>query len=153
KQVEQALLAEERRFAETLAQGMQILDEVIGATRGKVIPGDIVFKLYDTFGFPVDLTADIARERGLSLDTEGFEREMNVQRERARAASQFGADYGRVELEADTEFTGYEQLAGKAEVVALFVDGKPIERMETGSAGMVALDRTPFYAESGGQVG
>ncbi len=152
-QVERVLLAEERRFAETLAQGMGILEKAIESLDGDRIPGETVFKLYDTFGFPLDLTADIARERGLRIDRSGFERAMDAQRERGRAASHFGSDYGRVELDATTDFTGYERLAGDAKVVALFRDGARVDVLEAGDTGMVALDRTPFYAEAGGQVG
>ena len=153
KQVEKALLAEEKRFAETLAQGMGILDEVIADMDGTEIPGSTVFKLYDTFGFPIDLTADIARERGLTLDTEGFEREMNAQRERARAASQFGADYGRIDVDAHTEFTGYDTLDAQGKVIALFRAGQEVDALDVGEEGVVVLNTTPFYAESGGQVG
>ncbi len=153
KQVEKALLLEEQRFAETLAQGMGILDEVIAGMDDSEIPGSTVFKLYDTFGFPLDLTADIARERGLTIDADGFEREMNAQRERARAASQFGAEYGRVDLDAHTRFTGYDALDSQAEVIALFRNGQAVDALEVGDDGIVVLDTTPFYAESGGQVG
>ena len=151
--VEQALLGEELRFAETLSQGMAILDSVIGELRGTEIPGETVFKLYDTYGFPVDLTADIARERGLTLDETGFERAMDAQRERGRAASQFAGDYARIELDDPTDFTGYEQHVGDAHIVALFRDGTRVDALAEGEHGMVALDRSPFYAESGGPVG
>ncbi len=151
--VEQALLAEERRFAETLNQGMAILDSVIASMEHAEIPGETVFKLYDTYGFPVDLTADIARERGLSLDESGFERAMDAQRERGRAASQFAGDYSRIELEDPTDFTGYEHHESDARIVALFKDGERVDALKVGEQGMVALDNSPFYAESGGQVG
>jgi alanyl-tRNA synthetase len=152
--VEQALKREEERFAETLEQGLRILDEKTAALTSPVIPGELVFLLYDTYGFPTDLTLDIARERRLQVDMTGFEREMEKQRERARAASQFAADYAeRLEIAARTEFTGYEHLVGESSVVALMVDGEPRERMEAGQEGAVVLERTPFYAEAGGQVG
>ncbi len=152
--VEQALKREEERFAETLEQGLRILDEKTAALTSPVIPGELVFLLYDTYGFPTDLTLDIARERRLQVDMAGFEREMEKQRERARAASQFAADYAeRLEIAARTEFTGYEHVVGESSVVALMVDGEPRERMEAGQEGAVVLERTPFYAEAGGQVG
>ncbi len=154
EQVERILRLEEERFAETLDQGMKILEEAIAGLDGDTIPGDLVFKLYDTYGFPADLTADIARERNLVVDEVGFEREMAAQRERARSASQFGEGYpGRVEVEAESEFSGYQRLDDEAEVVALFVDGEPVDAIEAGQEAMVILSRTPFYAESGGQVG
>ncbi|HEC16967.1 MAG TPA: alanine--tRNA ligase [Sedimenticola sp.] len=152
--VERTLRQEEVRFAETLDHGMALLEEAIAGLEGDTIPGETVFKLYDTYGFPVDLTADIARERGLSIDMAGFEREMEAQRARARAASQFGADQSvQMALEGETDFTGYERLEDEATVIALYRDGEPVDALEKGEEGMVILDRTPFYAESGGQVG
>lgn len=152
--VERVLKLEEERFAETIEQGMRILDAAIADMQSRVIPGDVVFKLYDTFGFPTDLTADIARERELEIDREGFEREMEAQRERARAASQFGVEQAAdVDIEGETDFTGYERLSDDATVVALFADGESTDVLGPGQAGLVVLDRTPFYAESGGQVG
>jgi alanyl-tRNA synthetase len=152
--VERILKLEEERFAETLEQGMRILEEDLAAMQGSVIAGETVFKLYDTYGFPMDLTADIARERGLTIDHEGFEQAMDVQRARARAASQFGSDYsGDLQIEGETTFTGYEHLADESRVTALFHEGTAVERLETGQAGIVILEQTPFYAESGGQVG
>ena len=152
--VERMLQLEEERFAETLEQGMRILEDDLAGMQGTVIPGDTVFKLYDTYGFPMDLTADIARERGLSIDTEGFERDMDAQRSRARAASQFGADYsGTLQIEGTTTFTGYDHLVDTTRIVALYHEGAPVEQLEPGQAGMVVLEQTPFYAESGGQVG
>jgi alanyl-tRNA synthetase len=152
--VEQVILQEEERFGETLDQGMRILEEAVAGLTGNVIPGETVFKLYDTYGFPVDLTADIARERGLSVDMAGFEREMSAQRERARAASQFGTDYhAGIDVAEETEFTGYERVKDEGRVVALFRGGEAVERLAAGEEGTVVLDRTPFYAESGGQVG
>ncbi len=153
-QVEKILRLEEERFAETLDQGMKILEEDLTGLKGKQIPGEIVFKLYDTYGFPADLTADIARERGLTVDEPGFEKEMQAQRERARSASHFGAAYpGKVEIEAECEFTGYERLVDEAEVIALFAGEQAVESLAAGQEGMVILSQTPFYAESGGQVG
>ncbi|ANO53256.1 alanine--tRNA ligase [Woeseia oceani] len=152
--VEKVLRKEEERFAETLDQGMEILENAIADLQGKEIPGDVVFKLYDTYGFPVDLTADIARERDLTVDTEGFESEMDAQRDRARAASKFAAgDSGNVRTEVESAFSGYDGLADNGKVIALFLDSQPVEMLKEGQAGIVVLDNTPFYAESGGQVG
>jgi alanyl-tRNA synthetase len=148
------LKQEEERFAETLSTGMALLETEIAGLAGKTIPGATVFKLYDTYGFPVDLTADVARERGLSLDTPGFEAAMEAQRERARAASRFGVDLrGGISLDARTDFCGYDALEGVGTVTALFKDGAPVQKLGHGEAGQVVLDTTPFYAESGGQVG
>ncbi|RLJ22017.1 alanine--tRNA ligase [bacterium endosymbiont of Escarpia laminata] len=153
-QVKRVLKQEEERFAETLEQGMKILEEVIAGLDSTVIPGETVFKLYDTYGFPADLTADIARERDLTLDMDGFSREMEAQRERARAASQFGVNQEfSLSLDAETLFTGYGQLEGEGSVVALVREGESVESLAQGESGMVILDQTPFYAESGGQVG
>ncbi|BCO30040.1 alanine--tRNA ligase [Thiohalobacter sp. COW1] len=153
-QVERALKQEEERFAETLDQGMKILEADIAELAGNEIPGETVFKLYDTYGFPVDLTADIARERELTLDMAGFEREMAAQRERARAASQFGADYSSdIDVRCSSEFTGYEHLIDRGRISALFRGAEPVEVLHAGESGIVILDNTPFYAESGGQVG
>jgi alanyl-tRNA synthetase len=153
-QVERLLKQEEERFAETITHGLAILDEAIKSLSGKVIPGSTVFKLYDTYGFPVDLTADIAREHNLSLDMEGFEKEMAEQRERARTASQFGADYhAELQLEGKTEFSGYDKVQDGAKVVSLYREGSEVQQLNEGDKGLVVLERTPFYAESGGQVG
>jgi alanyl-tRNA synthetase len=153
-QVERVLCLEEERFEETLEQGLRILEQDIERLAGTIIPGQAVFRLYDTYGFPVDLTNDIARERGLTLDMDGFEREMAAQRERARAASQFGVAYpGRLEVEGTTEFTGYEQLIDEGTVLALQRGEEPAQVLRAGDEGLVVLDRTPFYAESGGQIG
>lgn len=153
-QVERVLKQEEERFAETLDHGMSILEEAIAKLDGKVIPGETVFRLYDTYGFPVDLTADIARERNLSLDMAGFEREMAAQRERARAASNFGAATADgLTIESQTTFTGYEHLQDRGKVLALFREGAAVQKLAVGDEGLLVLDRTPFYAESGGQVG
>ena len=153
-QVERVLEQEEVRFAETLDHGMKILEEAIAGLQADVIPGDTVFKLYDTYGFPVDLTADIAREHSLSLDMPGFETEMEAQRARARAASSFEAlNASGLEVEGSSEFTGYENLTDKAAIAALYKGGEVVEVLRDGEEGIVLLDRTPFYAESGGQVG
>ena len=153
-QVERVLKQEEERFAETLDHGMALLEDAIAGLEGDVIPGETVFKLYDTYGFPVDLTADIARERGLNLDMAGFERAMAAQRERARAASHFGAAAGEgLSVDAQTEFTGYDHLRGEGRIVALYREGEPAGQLAAGEEGLVVLDRTPFYAESGGQAG
>ncbi|MES9954422.1 MAG: alanine--tRNA ligase [Candidatus Thiodiazotropha sp. 6PLUC2] len=153
-QVEKVLRLEEERFAQTLEQGMKILEETISTLDGKVIPGETVFKLYDTYGFPRDLTADVAREHDLSIDQAGFDEAMAEQRKRAQAASQFAAGEAiDLSLDQQTAFTGYDQLEEKAEVVALFQDGESVEELKQGENGMVFLNHTPFYAESGGQVG
>ena len=152
--VERVLKLEEERFAETLDQGMKILEEGIANLSGKVIPGDMVFKLYDTYGFPVDLTNDIARERGLSIDIDGYEDEMDAQKQRARASSQFGADYhDTISVDAVTRFTGYDHLIDRSKVLAIFAEGKPVQQIDAGQEAIVVLEHTPFYAESGGQVG
>ncbi|WP_295544081.1 alanine--tRNA ligase [uncultured Thiohalocapsa sp.] len=152
--VEQVLRAEEERFADTLDQGLKIFEDIVADLPGQVLPGEAVFRLYDTYGFPADLTADIARERGLTLDLSGFEREMAKQKERARAASQFGgASALTIELEGETDFTGYEDIVDQGTVVALYRDGEACDRLAPGEAGLVVLDVTPFYAEAGGQVG
>jgi alanyl-tRNA synthetase len=154
KHAERVLQQEEVRFAETLASGMALLEAAIAKLQGNVIDGAIVFKLYDTFGFPADLTADIARERGLHVDEAGFESLMESQRERARAASRFGAELKQgTSVSARTVFQGYEGLDGEGQVIALLKDGAPVDVLRTGDAGEVVLDRTPFYAEAGGQVG
>ncbi|MDQ7015921.1 MAG: alanine--tRNA ligase, partial [Gammaproteobacteria bacterium] len=153
-QVERVLRAEEERFNETLEQGMKILDAALLDLDGSQIPGAVLFKLYDTYGFPLDLTADIARERGLSIDQAGFEAEMEAQRQRARAASQFGANLsGRIQNESSTVFEGYDHLAHSATVVALYCKDQPVEQVSAEQEAVVILDQTPFYAESGGQVG
>ncbi|NBC11773.1 MAG: alanine--tRNA ligase [Gammaproteobacteria bacterium] len=152
--VEQVLRTEEERFADTLDQGLKIFEEIVADLDGEVLPGEAVFRLYDTYGFPADLTADIARERGLTVDLSGFEREMAKQKERARAASQFGgASELTIELEGETDFTGYEDIVDEGTVVALYRDGEECERLAPGESGLVVLDVTPFYAEAGGQVG
>ncbi len=149
------LKQEEERFAETLANGMQLLDNAFAAIKaGKTVDGETVFKLYDTYGFPVDLTNDIARERGFAIDIAGFETAMEAQRERARAASKFGVDLsGGIKIEGKTSFLGYEGVSDVGQVVALLKNGATVQSLNAGDEGEVILDRTPFYAESGGQVG
>ena len=152
--VEKALHQEEERFAETLEKGLVILEQAIKEMKGNVIPGEVVFKLYDTYGFPADLTNDIARERNLMLDMDGFEKSMEGQRERARAASTFGGHYeGTLEIEGETDFTGYEHLEGQSKIKAIYVDGVEVNQIEKNQTAMLVLEQTPFYAESGGQVG
>jgi alanyl-tRNA synthetase len=160
--IEEVLKAEEERFAKTLANGMVLVERIIedlggsqdaGAGQAQ-IPGKLVFDLYSTYGFPVDLTADIARERGFGIDQAGFEAAMEEERKRAREASKFGVDLrGGMSLESRTLFQGYEGLDSEGQVVALLKDGAPVEKLGTGEQGEVVLDRTPFYAEAGGQVG
>lgn len=153
-QVKRALQQEEERFAETLSQGMKILDEVIANLSGKVIPGDTVFKLYDTYGFPVDLTADYALKYQLSIDTAGYEKAMAEQKARARAAGQFSMDMSQgLDFTHSCEFTGYTELLNTARIIGLLKDNKAVDKLSAGDSGMVILDKTPFYGESGGQAG
>ena len=156
--IEKTLLSEEERFANTLGQGMAILESAINELTEKKIPGEVVFKLYDTFGFPADLTADVARERGLEIDEEGFEKLMTAQRQRGRAASRFDSTLEqRIDIEGNVEFLGYERLTAASEIVGLYRqnddDTDEVEVLKAGETGVVILNRTPFYAESGGQVG
>ena len=157
--VKKVLEKEGERFAETLDQGMIILESAIADLDGKQIPGDVVFKLYDTYGFPLDLTADIARERGLTIDERGFETAMSTQRDRARAASKFGSTLKltghapTVKIDMKTEFLGYEGIAGVSEIHSLYRDGAAVDSLSEGEEGAVILLSTPFYAESGGQIG
>ena len=152
--IERVLKAEEEQFSKTLEQGLKILELDLAELKGTVVPGDVVFKLYDTYGFPMDLTADIARERNLTVDEAGFEREMEAQRVRARSASSFGLDYNTlVKVDVPTEFIGYNATQASAKVVALYKDGQSVASLSEGDEGVVILDQTPFYAESGGQVG
>jgi alanyl-tRNA synthetase len=152
--VERVLKQEEERFAETLANGMILLEGATRNLKGDVIDGATVFKLYDTYGFPADLTADIARERGLSIDQVGFDMAMEEQRKRSQDASKFGVDLrGAATIDSRTLFQGYEGLEAKGRVVALLKAGAPVDSLSAGEQGEVILDRTPFYAESGGQVG
>ena len=153
-QIEKVLLTEEEQFAKTLDQGMRILEQDLADLSGKQVPGETIFKLYDTYGFPVDLTGDIARERGLTLDEAGFEKAMEAQRQRARAASNFKMDLAEgVDIQGETTFTGYEQLASDCEVTALLKDGELVDVLNEGEKGAVVLATTPFYGESGGQAG
>ena len=152
--IERVLKAEEEQFAKTLEQGLKILEQDLAELKGSVVPGDVVFKLYDTYGFPMDLTGDIARERELTLDEAGFEREMNAQRERARSASSFGMDYNSlIKVDVPTVFLGYDANHGNGKVIALYKDGVAVDVLKEGEEGVVILDQTPFYGESGGQVG
>ncbi len=152
--IEGVLAKEEDAFAKTLDKGMQILEADIADIANKTISGETVFKLYDTYGFPQDLTADIAREKGLEIDWDGFEKAMEAQRERARASSNFGVDYNdSLTLEEKSEFTGYDYLSQQVKVVKLLKDSEPVDSLKEGEKGIVVLEKTPFYAESGGQVG
>ena len=149
-----ALASEEEQFARTLDKGMDILEQALASLDGNQIPGDVVFRLYDTFGFPVDLTNDIARERGLELDIEGYEAEMQAQRKRSQEGGSFQVDYNNViNLAGETEFLGYGDVESTAKVRGLFVEGDAQTAISTGESAVVILDRTPFYGESGGQVG
>ncbi|MEC9387092.1 MAG: alanine--tRNA ligase, partial [Pseudomonadota bacterium] len=154
KQIEKVLLQEEEQFAKTLDKGLRLLEQDIAELKGTEIPGETVFTLYDTYGFPVDLTNDIARERGLTLDYEGYEKAMEAQRDRARAASKFGIDYNAagITIEGKTEFTGYDHVDGHERIRTVLVNGEE-RNAEAGDECVVVLERTPFYAESGGQVG
>ena len=153
-QATRVLLQEEERFAETLTTGMSLLTAAIDGLKGKVLDGETVFRLYDTYGFPADLTADVARERGYTIDSAGFEAAMEAQRERARAASRFGVDLrAGTQLDLQTAFCGYSALEGEAKIVALLRGGERVDELRAGEAGEVILESTPFYAESGGQVG
>jgi alanyl-tRNA synthetase len=150
----QVLAQEENRFAETLTTGMALLDAEAAKLTSAVIPGETVFRLYDTYGFPLDLTADVARERGLTIDQAGFDAAMAAQRGRARAASKFGSEVrGSVKLSGRTDFSGYDRLADEGVVTALIFDGAVVDALRPGQEGQVVLDHTPFYAESGGQIG
>ncbi|WLS79867.1 alanine--tRNA ligase [Erwinia pyri] len=152
--VEQILKTEEEQFAKTLERGLALLDEELEKLQGDTLDGETVFRLYDTFGFPADLTADVCRERNLKIDEAGFEKAMEQQRQRAREASGFGADYSSViSIDAASAFKGYDQLALNAAVTAIFVEGKPATEISAGQEGVIVLDETPFYGESGGQVG
>ena len=152
--IEKVLQHEEEQFAGTLDQGMKLLERALQGLMNNTIPGEVLFRLYDTYGFPPDLTGDIARERGFSLDYVGFEALMEQQRQQSQAASQFGANYeAELEIAGETEFTGYEQISDEGTVTALVQQGALVQKLPLGSEGAVILDRTPFYAESGGQVG
>ncbi|EOX8513783.1 alanine--tRNA ligase [Salmonella enterica] len=153
-QVEQVLKTEEEQFARTLERGLALLDEELAKLQGDTLDGETAFRLYDTYGFPVDLTADVCRERNIKVDEAGFEAAMEEQRRRAREASGFGADYNAmIRVDSASEFKGYDHLELNGNVTALFVDGKAVEAINAGQEAVVVLDQTPFYAESGGQVG
>lgn len=152
--IEKVLRVEEEQFSKTLARGMAILNDTLETLEGDTVPGDVVFKLYDTYGFPTDLTNDVAREHDLKIDEEGFEAAMQAQRARAQQASNFGADYNsKLAVDHTTSFTGYTDVEGQANVVELIADNAFVEKLEDGQEGVVVLDSTPFYAESGGQAG
>ncbi|ABX20099.1 hypothetical protein SARI_00146 [Salmonella enterica subsp. arizonae serovar 62:z4,z23:-] len=153
-QVEQVLKTEEEQFARTLERGLALLDEELAKLQGDTLDGETAFRLYDTYGFPVDLTADVCRERDIKVDEAGFETAMEEQRRRAREASGFGADYNAmIRVDSASEFKGYDHLELNGKVTALFVNGKAVEAINAGQEAVVVLDQTPFYAESGGQVG
>ncbi|WP_417664876.1 alanine--tRNA ligase [Pseudidiomarina sp.] len=154
KVIEQALQREEEQFGKTLERGLNILNEALTELDGTVLPGELVFKLYDTFGFPMDLTADMAREKGLTIDETGFNEAMEAQRQRAQQASNFGVDYNeRLKSNQKSEFLGYSDVTGESEIVELFANGEAVSELPAESKGIVVLTRTPFYAESGGQIG
>ena len=153
-QVEQVLKTEEEQFARTLARGLALLDEELSKLKGDTLDGETAFRLYDTYGFPVDLTADVCRERNIKVDEAGFEAAMEEQRRRARESSGFGADYNAmIRVDGASEFKGYDHLELNGKVTALFIDGKAVDSVSAGQEAVVILDQTPFYAESGGQVG
>lgn len=153
-QVEQILKSEEEQFAKTLERGLALLDEELAKLQGDTLDGETVFRLYDTFGFPADLTADVCRERNLKIDEAGFEQAMEQQRQRARQASGFGTDYSNViQIDRASAFKGYDNLALDAEIAAIFINGEPVNEISAGQEGVIVLDETPFYGESGGQVG
>ncbi|ERF77425.1 alanine--tRNA ligase [Gallibacterium anatis] len=152
--IEKLLRLEEEQFARTLERGLALLDSELAALKGDVLSGEVAFKLYDTYGFPLDLTADVCRERNISIDEEGFNREMEAQRERAQAASQFGIDYNNlIRVDGTTAFEGYHAVESLAKVNAIFIDGKEVDQVKAGQSAVIILENTPFYAESGGQVG
>ncbi|MGR5153863.1 alanine--tRNA ligase [Photobacterium swingsii] len=152
--VEKVLKIEEDNFGRTLDRGLAILSEALESLDGKVLDGETVFKLYDTYGFPADLTNDVARERGYSIDEDGFNEAMEAQRQRAREAGSFGVDYNNaIKVDASTEFCGYTATQGEGEVVALYRDGEAVDSVNAGDEALIVLDNTPFYAESGGQCG
>ncbi|XOD90949.1 alanine--tRNA ligase [Klebsiella variicola] len=153
-QVEQVLKTEEEQFARTLERGLALLDEELSKLKGDTLDGETAFRLYDTYGFPVDLTADVCRERNIKVDEAGFEAAMEEQRRRARESSGFGADYNAmIRVDGASEFKGYDHLELNGKVTALFIDGKAVDSVSAGQEAVVILDQTPFYAESGGQVG
>ncbi|QLB16402.1 alanine--tRNA ligase [Mannheimia varigena] len=152
--IQKTLKAEEEQFARTLERGLNLLEDALAKVENKILSGDVAFKLYDTYGFPFDLTADVCREREIIIDEAGFEAEMKAQRERAKAGSSFGADYNNIiKVEGQTKFVGYDVTAHNAKVVGLFCNGVAVEQIESGDNAVVILDQTPFYAEMGGQIG
>lgn len=152
--IENALIKEEEQFAKTLEQGLKVLEGELTQLKGNLIPGEVVFKLYDTYGFPADLTADIARERDLTIDESGFETEMAAQRQRARDAGKFKVDYNNiVKVDTPTQFEGYQATQGQGKILAIYKDGQQVDEVQEGDEALIVLDNTPFYAESGGQVG
>ena len=152
--IEAQLIKEEEQFAKTLEQGLKLLEGELAQLKGNVIPGETVFKLYDTYGFPTDLTADIARERDLTIDEAGFEVEMAAQRQRARDAGKFAVDYNSiVKVEGETQFDGYDATQGQGQIVAIYKDGVQVDEIYEGDEALIVLNQTPFYAESGGQIG
>ncbi|WP_427927754.1 alanine--tRNA ligase [Acinetobacter guillouiae] len=152
--IEAALIREEELFAKTLEQGLKLLEGELANLKGKTIPGETVFKLYDTYGFPADLTADIARERELEIDEAGFEVEMAAQRQRARDAGKFAVDYNSiVKVDSETQFDGYEATQGQGQIIAIYKDGVQVDEVVEGDEALIVLNQTPFYAESGGQIG
>ncbi len=152
--IEATLIKEEEQFAKTLEQGLKLLEGELAQLTGKVIAGETVFKLYDTYGFPTDLTADIARERDLEIDEVGFKREMEAQRRRARDAGKFAVDYNSiVKVEGETQFDGYNATAGQGQIIAIYKDGEQVDEVVEGDEALIVLNQTPFYAESGGQIG
>ncbi|WP_407411971.1 alanine--tRNA ligase [Acinetobacter sp.] len=152
--IEAQLLKEEEQFAKTLEQGLKLLEGELANLKGSVIPGEVVFKLYDTYGFPTDLTADIARERDLTIDEAGFETEMAAQRQRARDAGKFAIDYNSVvNVEGETQFDGYDATQGQGQIIAIYKDGEQVDEVLEGDEALIVLNQTPFYAESGGQIG
>ncbi|KPJ67769.1 MAG: alanyl-tRNA synthetase [Coxiella sp. DG_40] len=154
KLIERTLYQEEEQFAVTLNQGLKILNQEISKLTSKIIPGDVAFRLYDTYGFPLDLTRDIAKEQGLIIDEQGFKQEMVKQRETSRSCSKFAVDYGKlIRIKGKTEFVGYDKLTCKSSIMALFRDDQAVKSLLEGDQGIVILDYTPFYAEAGGQIG
>ena len=152
--IQKTLKAEEEQFARTLERGLALLEDALTKVENNTLSGEVAFKLYDTYGFPLDLTADVCRERNITIDEAGFEAEMTAQRERAKASSNFGTDYNNViKVEGQTNFIGYENLDAQATVVGLFSNGKAVETIQSGESAVIILDQTPFYAEMGGQVG
>lgn len=152
--IQKTLKAEEEQFARTLERGLALLEDALTKVENNTLSGEVAFKLYDTYGFPLDLTADVCREREITIDEAGFEAEMTAQRERAKASSNFGTDYNNViKVEGQTDFIGYDNLAAQATIVGLFSNGKAVDTIQSGESAVIILDQTPFYAEMGGQVG